>query len=106
MSPSDPGPPPRPDLRLARAMMILISATFVALGIWSLVTGTYSGHTSKLGGADVFLTGAPAMRAGAMTIALGLAPLALCFRTARQAGWWAGGCIAMFLVLLATLLSN
>ena len=104
MSPPDPGPPRSPDLRLGRVMAILISATLVGLGVLSLVTGTYSGHTSKLGGADVFLTGAPALRAGAMTIALGLSPLALCFRTARQAGWWAGACMASFLVLLATLL--
>ena len=106
MSPSGPDPLRRHDLRLARAMAILTSATLVGLGIWSLVTGTYSGHTSKLGGADVFLTGDPALRAGAMTIALGLSPLALCFRTARQAGWWAGTCMVTFLVLLATLLSG
>ena len=104
MNPSDPGPPRRPDLRLARAMAVLMSATLVGLGMWSLVTGTYSGHTSKLGGADVFLTGASALRAGAMTIALGLSPLAFCFRTPRQAGWWAGACMATFLGLLATLL--
>ena len=48
----------------------------------------------------------PALRAGAMTIALGLSPLALCFRTARQAGWWGGACVLTFLVLLATLLSS
>ena len=92
---------PDRQLRLARAIATLISIVLIGLGIWSMASQTYAGHTSKLGGADIFLSGSSAVRAGATHMALGLLPLALWFKTPAHAAWWASFCITAFLGLLA-----
>ena len=88
------------NLRPARIGGSIIGAVLISLGLWSMVSRTYSGRTTKLGGADIFLTGDPAVAAGAMLVALGLFPLAFWFDSARAAGWWASICLVAFVVLL------
>ena len=88
------------DLRQARIGGSIISAVLISLGVWSMVSRTYAGHTSKLGGANIFLSGDPAIAAGTMLVALGLFPLASWFRSGGAAGWWASICPVAFVVLL------
>lgn len=73
-----------------------MALVLIGLGLMAVVTQQYFGSTSKLGGANVFLAGRPAVLMGLSQIALGCAPLALWFRVARVAAWWAGGCLVVF----------
>jgi|GEM_PF-2339937 len=94
----------RRDMRVARVLASLISVVLIGLGLWSILSGTYSGHTSKLGGADIFLEGRPAVLGGCMYIALGLFPLAFWFKLQRHAAWWASACMVAFLGFLLAML--
>jgi hypothetical protein len=104
------GPPDEPttaarrqrDLRLARGLATLISVAVAGLGLWSILTQSYTGRGRF--GAEVALSGSPAMLAGAMTIALGLLPLALWFGSPRRAAAWAALCAGAFVLLLSVLL--
>ena len=89
-----------PQRRLARVLATLISAVLLASGVFSIASHTYAGHTSRLGGAEVVLTGPAAMLGGLMLVCLGLAPLALWARNGKQAGWWVSGCMAGFVLAL------
>ncbi|MDZ7652869.1 MAG: hypothetical protein U5L03_10115 [Burkholderiaceae bacterium] len=91
----------RRDLRLGRWLATLISAVVAGLGLWSILTQTYSGRGRF--GAEVALSGSPAVLAGAMTIALGLLPLALWFSSPRRAAAWAAVCTGTFALLLWSL---
>lgn len=75
-----------------RTMLLLVSLTslvLVGLGLYSIVSEHYYGRTDKLGGAEVALWGTPAVLLGASTVCLGLAPLALWFRSRKVAVAWA-----------------
>ena len=94
----------RRDLLLARLLATMIALGLSGLGLLSIVTGEYVGHTSKYGGADVHLQGRQAVLMGCVYITFGCLPLALWWRTARAAGWWAAGSAFVGAVLLFALL--
>lgn len=82
------------EMLLPRLLMSLISLTMVSLGIMAVLTQSYYGRTSKLGGAEVSLNGGPAVAMGLATIFFGLLPLALWFPSKRPALAWALACIS------------
>ena len=96
--------PPRPDLRLVRWLTSFIAVVMVGLGLWSIASQHYFGHTTKFGGADVSLDGQPAVLMGLLYISLGVLPLALWFPTPQAAAWWASVCAVAFFALLAAVL--
>jgi hypothetical protein len=96
--------PPRSDLRLVRWLGSLVAFAMISLGLWSIASQHYFGRTTKFGGAEVSLDGQPAVLMGLLYIALGALPLALWFRTARIAVWWASACVVAFLALLGAVL--
>jgi hypothetical protein len=73
--------------------MSSISLTLVGLGVVTILTGHYSGSTSKLGGAEISLVGPPATAMGFSTVLFGLFPLAFWFRTKRPAIVWVVACL-------------
>ena len=82
------------ELLVPRLLASLISLTLVGLGAMSVVTQSYYGRTSKLGGAEVSLSGGQAVGLGLTTIFLGLLPLAFWFSSKRPALAWALACVA------------
>ena len=96
--------PSRPDLRLARWLTSFIALVMIGLGLWSIASQHYFGRTTKFGGAEVSLDGQPAVLMGLLYISLGVLPLAVWFRTLREAAWWASVCTVAFFALLAALL--
>jgi hypothetical protein len=83
------------DLFVARLLVTLISVVIVGLGIFSICTEHYYGRTSKLGGAEVILDGARAVKVGIGYCIFGLAPLSLWFKTPKAAGLFAGVCLVL-----------
>ena len=75
-------------LLLPRLLASLVSLTLVGLGLAALWTQHYYGRTTKLGGAEVSIDGAPAVAMGLATVFLGLMPLALWFSRPRPAVAW------------------
>lgn len=82
------------ELLLPRLLVSLISLTLVGLGMMAVLTQSYYGRTSKLGGAEVSLDGGPAVAMDVATIFLGLMPLALWFPGKRPALAWSLACFA------------
>lgn len=76
------------ELLLPRLLATLISFTLIGLGTMAMVTQSYYGRTSKLGGAEVSLSGGPSVAMGLTTVFLGLLPLALWFPGKRLALVW------------------
>ena len=81
-----------------------VSFIFCAFGVHAVVTRDYHGHSSRLGGATVHLTGLDAVIAGSCIIAFGLMPLALLAPNGRVALIWSMLCAVAGIGLLATLL--
>lgn len=94
----------RTDLRVVRWLGLLIAFAMICLGLWTIASQHYFGRTTKFGGAEVSLDGQSAVLMGLLYIALGALPLALWFRTAQVAVWWASACAVAFLALLAAML--
>ena len=87
----------RPD-PVARFLFGLISLTVVALGVLAVVTEYAPARSTPFGMAGPLFDG-DAVHFGVTMIFVGLAPLGFFARTARGAGWWAGGCMAMLSTL-------
>lgn len=83
------------DLRIARWLAVLMSFVLSGMGVFSVVTRFYYGRTTKLGGAENYLYGEPAVWMGVSTIFFGLSPLALWFRGKRSAVAWMLSCFAL-----------
>jgi len=81
------------EMLLPRLLVSLISLTLIGLGLMAVVTQSYYGRSSKMGGAEVSLNGTPAVAMGLFTVFLGLLPLALWFPGKRSALAWALACI-------------
>lgn len=81
------------ELLLPRLLMSLISITLVGLGVMAILTRHYYGRTSKLGGAEISLDGAPATAMGFSLVLFGLFPLALWFPAKRPAIVWVVACL-------------
>lgn len=82
------------NLLLPRLLATLMSLTLVGLGLLAIVTEHYYGRTSKYGGAEISIDGAPAIAMGVSIVLFGLFPLALWFRTSRPAVAWMLACFA------------
>jgi hypothetical protein len=99
MDVGSPSSTPKRDMRIARMLAVLIAFVFVGLGLYSVVSEHYYGYSSRRN-IEVILNGPRAISIGYVYVALGLMPLALCFRTGRAAGWWASFCVAAFAIAL------
>lgn len=91
--PGDAAAPPK-DLLVLRLLATLMTLTVSGLGILAILTTHYYGRTSKLGGAEVSIDGAPAVAMGLCLVFFGLLPLALWFRSKRPALVWMLLCLA------------
>ena len=100
MDTKSPSSTPARDLRIARALAVLIAVVVVGLGLYSVITEHYYGYSSRRN-VEVILDGPRAASMGYVYIALGLMPLALCFPTGRAAGRWAALCALAFAIALA-----
>lgn len=83
----------RPD-PVARLLFALISLTVVALGVLAVVTEFAPARSTRFGMAGPLFDG-DAVHFGVTMIFVGFFA-----RTARGAGWWAGGCMALALLTL------
>ncbi|MEQ1488567.1 MAG: hypothetical protein ABL920_08730, partial [Methylotenera sp.] len=64
-----------------------------------IITEHYYGYTSKLGGAEVTADGFEAIVIGIATIILGLTPMSLWAKSGKAAGFWAGTCMVLGVLL-------
>ncbi len=92
---------------LVKWLALLMSLTFVALGLLSMVTEHYYGRSSRTG-SEYMADGAEAVLIGIGQIVFGLAPMALWAKSAKAAGYWAAGCLifGVGLMLAWPLLKN
>ncbi len=84
---------------LAKWVAAGMSAFFFAFGVFIIVTEHYYGYTSKHGGAEVSADGSDAILLGVATIILGLTPMALWAKSGTAAGFWAGSCMILGVIL-------
>lgn len=70
-----------------------------AYGVFIIITEHYYGYTSKLGGAEVTADGFEAIVIGIATIILGLTPMSLWAKSGKAAGFWAGTCMVLGVLL-------
>lgn len=84
---------------LAKWLAAGMSAFMFAYGIFIITTQHYYGHTSKLGGAEVSADGSEAIVLGIATIILGLTPMSLWAKSGIAAGFWAGSCMLLGILL-------
>jgi uncharacterized membrane protein YjgN (DUF898 family) len=78
---------------LVKILVSLISLVFSILGLVSIMSEHYYGHTSKFGGHEVVKNGNAAILIGIGMILMGLSPLALWAKSAKTAGWWVALCL-------------
>lgn len=76
-------------VRLAAAWLFLLST---GTGVFSIWVGYYGRWVGRSGWVE--FSGTQATWVGCMAIAAGALPLALLFRTRREALWWAALCVA------------
>lgn len=84
---------------LAKWLAAGMSAFMLAYGIFIITTQHYYGHTSKLGGAEVSADGLEAVVLGIATIIIGLTPMSLWAKSGKAAGFWAGSCMILGVLL-------
>ena len=84
---------------LAKWLAAGMSAFMFAYGIFIITTQHYYGHTSKLGGAEVSADGLEAVVLGIATIIIGLTPMSLWAKSGKAAGFWAGSCMILGVLL-------
>lgn len=84
---------------LAKWLAVGMSAFMFAYGVFIIITEHYYGYTSKLGGAEVTADGFEAIVIGIATIILGLTPMSLWAKSGKAAGFWAGTCMVLGVLL-------
>jgi hypothetical protein len=84
---------------LAKWLAAGISAFVFAFGFFIIITEHYYGYTSKNGGAEISADGSDAIVLGIATIIIGLTPMALWAKSGKAAGFWAGSCMILGVVL-------
>jgi hypothetical protein len=84
---------------LAKWLAVGISTFMCAYGIFIITTQHYYGHTSKFGGAEVSADGLDAIIYGVAIMVIGLTPMSLWAKSGQVAGLWAGGCMAISILL-------
>ena len=84
---------------LAKWLAAAISTFMFAYGVFIIITKHYHGYTSKLGGAEVNADGLQAILIGIAIIILGLTPMSLWAKSGKAAGFWAGSCMIVSILL-------
>ncbi len=84
---------------LAKWLAAGMSTCLFAFGVFIIITEHYYGYTSKYGGAEVSADGSDAIVIGIATIILGLTPMALWAKSGKAAGFWAGSCMILGVIL-------
>lgn len=84
---------------IAKWLAAGMSAFMFAYGIFIITTQHYYGQTSKLGGAEVSADGLEAIMLGIATIIIGLTPMSLWAKSGKAAGFWAGSCMILGVLL-------
>ncbi|NOS96307.1 MAG: hypothetical protein HOP26_07795 [Methylotenera sp.] len=87
---------------LAKWLAVGMSAFMFAYGVFIIMTEHYYGYTSKLGGAEVTADGFEAIVLGIATIIFGLTPMSLWATSGKAAGFWAGTCMVLGVLLFLT----
>ena len=74
----------------------------LAYGIFIIATQHYYGRTNKYGGAEVSADSWQATIMGVAIIVIGLTPMCLWINSGKAAGFWAGTCMIIGIVLFLT----
>jgi magnesium-transporting ATPase (P-type) len=84
---------------LTKWLSAAMSAFMLAYGIFIIVTQHYYGRTNKYGGAEVSADGWQAIIMAVAIIMIGLTPICLWMKSGRAAGYWAGTCMIIGILL-------
>lgn len=92
-------PEPKMISPLAKWLAVSMSIFMFACGAFIISTEHYYGYTSKYGGAEVSADGLPAVWIGIAIIVIGLTPMCLWAKSGKAAGFWAGSCMVVGILL-------
>ena len=84
---------------LAKWFAAGMGAFMLAYGTFIIATQHYFGRTNKYGGAEVSADGWQAIIMGVAIIVIGLTPMCLWMKSGKAAGFWAGTCMIIGIVL-------
>ena len=84
---------------LAKWLAAGISTFMLAYGFFIIATQHYYGRTDKYGGAEVSADGWQAIIMGVAIIVIGLTPMCLWMKSGKAAGFWAGTCMIIGIIL-------
>ena len=84
---------------LAKWLAVGMSAFMLAYGIFIIATQHYYGRNNRYGGAEVSADDWQAIIMGIAIIVIGLAPMALWAKSGKTAGFWAGICMIVGIIL-------
>ena len=84
---------------LAKWLAFGMSTVMLAYGFFIIATQHYYGRTYKYGGAEVSADGWQAIIMGVAIIVIGLTPMCLWMKSGKAAGFWAGTCMIIGVVL-------
>ena len=84
---------------LAKWLAAGMSAFMLAYGTFIIATQHYYGRTDKYGGAEVSVDGLQANLIGVAIIVIGLTPMCLWMKSSKAAGFWAGICMIVGIIL-------
>ena len=84
---------------LAKWLAFGMSTIMLAYGLFIIATQHYYGRTNKYGGAEVGADGWQAIIMGVAIIVIGLTPMCLWMKSGKAAGFWAGACMIIGIVL-------
>ena len=87
---------------LAKWLALGMSTIMLAYGFFIIATQHYYGRTNKYGGAEVSADGWQAIIMGVAIIVIGLTPICLWMKSGKAAGFWAGTCMIIGIVLFIT----
>ena len=84
---------------VAKWLAFGMSTFMLAYGIFIIATQHYYGRTNQYGGAEVSAEGWQAIIMGVAIIVIGLTPMCLWMKSGKIAGFWAGTCMIIGIVL-------
>ena len=84
---------------LAKWIAFGMSTFMLAYGFFIIATQHYYGRTNKYGGAEVSADDWQAIIMGVAIIVIGLTPMCLWMKSGKAAGFWAGTCMIIGIVL-------
>ena len=84
---------------LAKWIAFGMSTFMLAYGFFIIATQHYYGRTNKYGGAEVSADGWQAIIMGVAIIVIGLTPMCLWMKSGKAAGFWAGTCMIIGIML-------